>query len=133
MLLSLTEVKKRNAKIHVDPADEVMLQKMLNGEEISGKRYEYFEGDFSDPYEYATTLKGTNYGGYLFFTNNCADYAHDVLSKGDFSDKSLTDYLEEREPLVPIIYLWRLQFREKLTKVKQLVKEVISCVETYYE
>ena len=124
--------RPKNAKIYLDPANESMLQKMLDGEEMPGKQYEYFKGDFSKSYEYASTLDGTNYGGYKFFANNCADYVHDVLSKGKFSNNELTTYLEDREPLVPIIYLRRLKFRDKWTKVKLLAKEIISHVEAYY-
>ena len=39
----------------------------------------YLKGDFSKAYYYAERYKGTNYGGYDLFKNNCLHYVHNAL------------------------------------------------------
>lgn len=68
---------------------------------------------------------GTNYGGYCFFTNNCLDYAQEVLNAGIY-DNQFVDFIAGSDMTAPFAFNIKLKSSYALSngysKVKKTVK-----------
>ena len=115
--VEFTGKKKSDAKVYVYPADTEEVEKMSQGKYVWGKEYVYLEGDSTEAYQAAKKYEGTNYDGYNFFTNNCADFEHEILEKVDFEGDVVELFLSMYDPLVPrdnVRYLWVAKLYNKI-------------------
>ena len=92
---------------------------MLNGEEISGFKYKYISGDFTESLELAREYEGTNYGGYHLLINNCKHYIQELLSVGDFDDTFVKSAAIGSVAMSPIGYYYKFMAANTTEKISR--------------
>jgi hypothetical protein len=122
---------KSTAEIVVRGANMDIVNSMLSGEEISGYKYKHISGDFTASLELAEEYDGTNYGGYLFLTNNCKDYVKEILSAGEFENGFIESAAKGSVALSPIGYYHSLSIAETRGRIiRDKVKIVLGPLRT---
>ena len=59
-------------------------------------------GDYSKAKDYAERSKGTNYGGYNLFTNNCLHFVHDTLNYAKYGENVF--FYDTMNTIIPALY-----------------------------